>query len=77
MPDGPDKQAAFKAANMGGTQRAFLGRAADKSSQLVLRDGQGHKRLVLRVADDGNPVIQFLDPNGKVIRSVQYKLVLS
>ncbi len=71
MPDGAAKQAAFQSAHIGGTQRAFLGRGADKASQLVLRDGKGKKRLVLRVAEDGNPAIQFLDEAGNVIRTVQ------
>jgi hypothetical protein len=71
MPDGTDKQAAFQAAHIGGTQRAFLGRGSDKASQLVLRDGQGRKRLVLRVTESGDPTIQFLDATGKVVRTFQ------
>ena len=71
MPDGPGKNEAFRAAHFGETPRAFLGRAGDKSSQLVLRDGQGRKRLVLRVTEDGESAIQFLDPEGKVVRTVQ------
>ena len=72
MPDGPAKKAAFQNAHLGGQiQRAYLGRAADKSSQLVLRDGKGIKRLVLNVAEGGDPVIQFLDPSGKVLRTIQ------
>lgn len=64
------QEAAFKAANGGGTQRLFAGRAVDKSSQLVLRDGQGRKRLVLRVGQDGAATIDFLDAAGKVQRTV-------
>ncbi len=71
MPDGPAKSTAFQAAHIGGVQRAWLGRAADKSSQLVLRDGQGKKRLVLRVSESGDPLIQFLDPEGRVLRTLQ------
>ena len=71
MPDGPAKQTAFQAANIGGTQRAFLGRGADKAAQLVLRDGKGKKRLIIRVAENGNPAIQFLDDAGNVTRTVQ------
>jgi hypothetical protein len=71
MPDGTAKQAAFQSAHMGETQRAFLGRGSDKASQLVLRDGQGRKRLVLRVTENGDPTIQFLDAAGKVIRTLQ------
>ena len=71
MPDGPAKQTAFQSAHIGGTQRAFLGRGADKASQLVLRDGRGKKRLVLRVSEDGSSAIQFLDDAGNVTRTVQ------
>ncbi len=71
MPDGPAKQAAFESAHMGGTQRAFLGCGPDKASQLVLRDGQGRKRLVLRVTEGGDATIEFLDAAGKVVRTVR------
>ncbi len=71
MPDGPNKSAAAAAAHFAGKQRVFLGRARDKSSSLVLRDGQGRKRLVLRVADDGKSQIQFLDVNEKVTRVIE------
>lgn len=65
------QEAAYKAANVGGTQRLFAGRAVDKSSQLVLRDGGGRKRLVLRVGEDGAASIDFLDANGTVQRTVK------
>ena len=71
MPDGPAKDTAYREANVGEIPRAFLGRDRDKSSKLVLRDGQGRKRLVLSVTENGEPLIQFLDPAGKVTRSVQ------
>ena len=71
MPDGPARQAAFQSAHMGGTQRAFLGRSADKASQLILRDGMGRKRLILRVAENGDSVIQFMDEAGNITRTVQ------
>lgn len=65
------QEAAYRAANVGGTQRLFAGRAVDKSSQVVLRDGQGRKRLVLRVGEDGAASIDFLDQTGKVERTVR------
>ncbi len=71
MPDGPQKKAAATDAHFAGTQRLFLGRASDKSSDLILRDGQGKKRLVLSVAEDGKSQIQFLDENEKVTRTVE------
>ncbi len=71
MPDGQAKQAAFQSAHIGGTQRAFLGRSTDKASQLVLRDGMGRKRLILKVAESGDSTIQFLDETGRVTRTLQ------
>lgn len=65
------QEAAYRAANVGGIQRLFAGRAMDKSSQLVLRDGKGRRRLVLKVADDGTASIDFLDAAGKVQRTVR------
>jgi hypothetical protein len=65
------QDAAWKAANVGQTQRLFAGRATDKSSQLVLRDGHGRRRLVLRVTEDGAASIEFIGPDGKVQRKVQ------
>lgn len=62
--------AAYKAANSGGTPRVFVGRATDQSSQVVLRDAAGKKRLVMRVSGDGEAAIDFLDAAGKVQRTV-------
>ncbi|HEX5354459.1 MAG TPA: hypothetical protein VFW60_10290 [Rhodanobacteraceae bacterium] len=50
-----------------GSHRAFLGTRNDHSSELVLRDPQGHPRIVAKVAADGKPELQFLDASGKVI----------
>jgi hypothetical protein len=71
MPDGPAKTAAASAGNYIGKQWLFLGRGYDKSSSLVLRDGDGKKRLVLSVAEDGKSQIQFLDQNEKVTRVIE------
>jgi hypothetical protein len=65
---GTAQGAAFRAAHAGGTQRAFLGRAEDKASELVLRDEAGRKRLVLHVSAAGEASIEFLDAAGKVAR---------
>ena len=47
--------------------RASLERDPDKSAALRLRDPDGHTRILLRVAADGTPSMQFLDATGKVI----------
>ncbi len=71
MPDGAAKTAAANAAYFVGAPRAFLGRETDKSSNLVLRDAQGRKRLVLSVAEDGKSQIRFLDDAGQVTRVIE------
>jgi hypothetical protein len=48
------------------TSRAYLGRDRDKGSSLRLFDSEGHARIMLRVAADGTPEMQFLDASGKV-----------
>ena len=47
-------------------QRAYLGRERDSSAALHLRDAAGHDRILLRVAADGTPQMEFLDATGKV-----------
>jgi hypothetical protein len=70
MPDGPEKQKALAAVaakypiKLRG--RASLERDVDKSAVLRLRDPDGHTRILLRVAPDGTPTMQFLDAAGKV-----------
>jgi hypothetical protein len=46
--------------------RAYLGRDRQKGSSLQLNDAAGHTRIMLRVAADGTPEMQFLDASGKV-----------
>lgn len=58
----------FFATHPGDANRIYLGRAGDKSAALRIKDEQGRDRLVLRVSAEGDPVIQFLDDNGKVTK---------
>jgi hypothetical protein len=70
MPHGPARTEAwksFKAKYPGDAKRAYLGRAADTSVGLSLRDTKGRDRLRLQVRPDGAPVIEFLDEAGKVV----------
>jgi len=48
-------------------QRIYLGRNADDSATLTLKDKNGHSRIVIKVNPDGSPAIQFLDATGQVI----------
>ena len=68
MPDGAEKQKARAAmmAKYPFAQRAALERDDDKSVALRLRDTEGKTRILLRVAADGTPSMQFLDAAGKV-----------
>ncbi len=49
-------------------KRLVLGRSPDGSVGLSLRDGAGRVRIVLAVQPDGEPLLQFLNDKGKVIR---------
>jgi hypothetical protein len=72
LPDGPAKQKAFTdlAAKykLHLTPRGGLERMNDKSVALRLRDPDGNTRILLRVAGDGTPSMQFFDAAGKIIR---------
>jgi hypothetical protein len=57
----------FMETHPGDANRIVLGRATDTSAVLKMRDKQGRDRLVIKVAVDGSPVIQFLDEGGKVV----------
>lgn len=74
MPQGSARDAERKrlrAEHPGGLiSRAFFGRETDKSVSLRLKDQQGRERLVARVGADGTPQLQFLDANGKVVRTI-------
>jgi hypothetical protein len=48
-------------------QRVYLGRKADRSSSLELKDTEGKARIVMTVAADGTPSLKFLDMQGKII----------
>jgi hypothetical protein len=48
-------------------QRIHLGSNDDRSASLVLKDPDGHPRIVIQVAADGSPALEFLDVNGKVV----------
>ncbi|HEX2919509.1 MAG TPA: hypothetical protein VHN81_13405 [Edaphobacter sp.] len=73
MPQGPERTVAAKAWHAkypgGIINRAYLGRSRDKDVNLTLRDQQGRARLVARVAANGEPTLEFLDQQGKVVRS--------
>jgi hypothetical protein len=70
MADGPERQKAMAATlakyPMRLHARASLERDPDKAAAPRLRDPEGRTRVLLRVAADGTPDMQFLDPCGKI-----------
>jgi len=51
------------------TSRLYLGKTKDRESVLNLKDEKGRSRLRLRVMPDGAASIEFLDAEGKVVRT--------
>jgi hypothetical protein len=72
MPDGPEKTAARQQfRTLLPRSRLYIGRARNDGSSLVsLSDANGKERLRLRVMEDGESAIEFLDNQGKVVRSL-------
>jgi hypothetical protein len=54
-------------------QRVKLGRLEDKSAALVLKDADGRSRIVMKVAADGAPSLEFLDADGRVVSELPQK----
>jgi hypothetical protein len=70
LPPGAARDRAYRAAGVGGVQRAYLGSREDRSAELALRDAAGRPRLVLRVAADGAASVTFLDAEGQTVRRI-------
>ena len=73
MPHGPARAAAFAALNRkypAAVPRGYLGRLADESVELALSDKAGQVRARLVVKEDGESALEFLDENGKVLRTI-------
>jgi hypothetical protein len=68
--DKTEKDAAIakiRAAAPPGPRRLFVGKNADKAAVVSLADADGKPRLTLTVDAAGNPRIEFLDQQGKVV----------
>jgi hypothetical protein len=59
--------AKIRAAAPPGPRRLFVGKNADKAALVSLADADGKPRLTLTVDAAGNPRIEFLDQQGKVV----------
>jgi hypothetical protein len=65
--------AAIRAAAPAGPRRVFLGKTPDRAASMSLSDDAGRPRLRLTVDPSGNPRIEFLDEQGKVVRVLAEK----
>ncbi len=73
MPEGPARDAEIKRVIADGTfgrERLWVGKAADRSSMVIMSDALARPRMRLRVTKEGDASIDFLDENGKVQRSI-------
>lgn len=73
LPTKEAKDAAFQEMQDKGqlmNNRLVLGRNYDKSSFIKLKDAKGRSRIEISVEANGNPKLNFLDENGKVIYSL-------
>jgi hypothetical protein len=62
--------AKFFATHRSDVKRMELGRSADGSVGLQLRDPNGQVRILLSVRPSGEPIIHFLSADGKVLREL-------
>jgi hypothetical protein len=73
MPDGPEKEAAyrkFRDEGLTGSTRILLGKGVSRDAVLSLADGKGRPRILLVASEDGKTArLDFLDETGKVIQS--------
>jgi hypothetical protein len=53
-----------------GYPRLYIGKTTEHASAIDLKDAKGRSRLVLTVAPDGSASIDFLDENGKTVRTL-------
>ncbi len=65
--------ASIRASAPAGPRRVFLGKTNDRAASMSLSDAAGRPRLRLMVDAAGNPRIEFLDEEGKVVRTVLEK----
>ncbi|QYA11934.1 hypothetical protein [Rhizobium sp. AB2/73] len=71
MPPGSARDALLVKSGATAAQRAWLGRSADGSVALVLRDPAGRPRLTLAVNGDGTPLVEFRNSAGIVTRTMR------
>lgn len=65
-----DDKATVRQGNSGGAPRMFIGKSMDRASVVMLQDGQGVPRLMLKFDPDGTSSIEFLDDQGKPVKTI-------
>lgn len=73
LPTPEERQAAYKDMmdkGMFGANRLAIGRSRDRSSVIELYDAKGKVRIAMSVAATGDPKLNFLDENGKIVYSL-------
>ena len=60
----------FFATHRSDIKRIELGRSPDGSAGLQLRDSNGQVRILVSVRPDGEPILQFMSADGKVVREL-------
>jgi hypothetical protein len=71
--DATEREAAVRRIREGapaGPRRVFVGKTADRTASVSLADAAGKPRLTLNVDAAGNPRIEFLDENGKIVERI-------
>jgi hypothetical protein len=62
----PQRTTALAPFMSNGARRVFVGKNDDKSCEVTLFDQYGHPRLRMKVDSGGNPMLQFLDEQGRI-----------
>src|SRR5262249_28165231 len=62
-----------RAAAPAAPRRLFVGKTLDRAAEVSLADANGQARLNLKVDATGNPRIEFLDAQGKVVSRIPAK----
>lgn len=59
----------LRASGAFGRHRVFIGKSDERDALVALQDGEGRVRLRLRVTAEGGAAIEFLDRQGKVVKT--------
>jgi hypothetical protein len=56
--------------DFGGQSRVFVGKNEKNTSEVTLADAQGKPRIRMTVESAGQPTLEFLDKDGKIVYSL-------